>query len=252
MKISHLAVDNCPRGENIPLNSGGLRQAAGNSNHYSLPMKRFFIAAFAPLVVISSALAANIASDNASTTNYPGGAWTTGSNGGVGFGAWAITTNSSTGFAGSYIGGTALGGGPSFGIYSGNAGNATTVAYRPFTGGGLAAGQSFSVSLANTPTIVGEIGMSLMSGASPRWTLKFVGGGQNWLLNDGQNDFVSGQAYAANTPLTLNFTYNGGNSYSYTFGTGSGNNFSASADISNLNAVQFFSVNQGADQNRCK
>jgi hypothetical protein len=214
-------------------------------------MKKFLTAAAASVALISGASAANIANDNASTANYPSGAWTTGSNGGVGFGAWALTTSTSSGgFAGSYIGGTALGN-PSFGIYSGGNASAGFVAYRPFTGGSLAPGQSFSVTLANTTTISvpGQIGLSLMSGASARWTLKFVGGGQNWLLNDGQNDFGAGQAFAANTPLTLNFTYNGGNSYSYSFGTGSGNNFIANADISNLNAVQFFSTNQGPDQN---
>jgi len=68
-------------------------------------------------------------------------------------------------------------------------------------------------------------------------------------LNDGGNDFTSGQAYIANNPLTFTFTYNGGSSYSYTFGTGSGNNYTAGNNISGLNGVQFFSVNQGADQN---
>ncbi len=211
-------------------------------------MKKSLIAAVASIALSSGAFAANVASDNASTANYPGGAWTTGSNGGVGFGAWTLSSSPSGGFAGSYIGGTALGN-PTFGIFSGNNASAGFVAYRPFTGGNLAAGQSFSVSLANTATINGQIGVTLMSGASARWTLKFVGGGQNWLLNDGQNDFGAGQAYAANTPLTLNFTYNGGSSYSYSFGTGSGNNFTATADISNLNAVQFFSTDQGPDQN---
>ena len=214
-------------------------------------MKKSLIAAAVSVALIAGASAANVANDNASTANYPGGAWATGSNGGIGFGAWALTTSTNSGgFAGSYIGGTALGN-PSFGIYSGGNPSAGFVAYRPFTGGSLAAGQSFSVTLANTTTISvpGQIGLSLMSGASARWTLKFVGGGQNWLLNDGQNDFGSGQAYAANTPLTLNFTYNGGSSYSYSFGTGSGNNFIANAEISNLNAVQFFSTNQGPDQN---
>ena len=212
-------------------------------------MKKLLTAAVMTVVVSSGALAATVASDNASTSNYPGGTWTTGSNGGVGFGAWTLNPNlPGGGFSGSYIGGTALGN-PTFGIYSGGAADASFTAYRPFTGGGLTAGQSFSVSLANTATINGQIGLSLMTGSSARWTLKFVSGGSNWLLNDGGSDFSSGQAYIANNPLTLTFTYNGGSSYSYTFGTGSGNGYTASADISNLNAVQFFSTNQGNDQN---
>jgi len=211
-------------------------------------MIKFLTAAVMIAALSSGAFAANNASDNASNAAYSDG-WTTGDNGGVGFGAWTLTSNlPSGGFSGSYVGGTALGAN-SFGIYSGGAANATFTAYRPFSGGGLTAGQSFSVNLANTVTINGEIGLSLMSGTSARWTLKFVGGGGNWLLNDGGSDFSSGQAYIANNPLTLTFTYNGGSSYSYTFGTGSGNNFTAGNNISGLDGVQFFSVNQGADQN---
>jgi hypothetical protein len=213
-------------------------------------MKKLLTVAVASIALSSGALAANEASDNASTANYPGGTWTTGSNGGTGFGSWTLTSTPSGGFAGSYIGGTAIGN-PSFGLFSGGNNAATMTALRPFTGGGLTAGQSFGVTIGNTVTInnPGEIGLSLMSGSAARWTLKFVGGGANWLINDGGSDFSSGQAYAANTPLSLTFTYNGGSSYSYTFGTGSGNNFTASANISNLDGVQFFSVNQGADQN---
>ena len=213
-------------------------------------MKKLLVAVVASIAVSSGALAANNASDNASTANYPGGIWTTGSNGGSGFGSWTLTSTPAGGSAGSYIGGTAIGN-PSFGIYSSGNNAATMLALRPFTGGGLTAGQSFSVTIGNTVTIEnpGQIGLSLMSGSSARWTLKFVGGGANWLLNDGGSDFGAGQAYAASTPLTLTFTYNGGSSYSYTFGTGIGNNFTAGADISNLDGVQFFSTNQGINQN---
>ena len=215
-------------------------------------MKKILLAAAVLAAAFPSmSLSAGVASDNASTANYPGGTWTTGSNGGAGFGSWTLTSTPAGGFSGSYIGGTAIGS-PAFGIYSGGNNAATMLALRPFTGGGLTAGQSFGVTIGNTPTINtgGQLGLSLMSGSSARWTLKFVGGGSNWLLNDGGgSDFSSGQAYAANTPLSLTFTYNGGSSYSYTFGTGSGNNFTAAADISNLDGVQFFSVNQGNDQN---
>jgi len=213
-------------------------------------MKKLLLAAAVLAAAFPSmSLSAGVASDNASTANYPGGTWTTGSNGGAGFGSWTLTSTPAGGFSGSYIGGTAIGN-PTFGIFSSGNNAATMTALRPFTGGGLTAGQSFGVTIGNTPDITnpGNIGLSLMSGGSARWTLKFVGGGSNWLLNDGGSDFSSGQAYAANTPLSLTFTYNGGSSYSYTFGTGSGNN-TASADISNLDGVQFFSVNQGAFQN---
>ena len=211
-------------------------------------MKNIVLAVATALAMNVCAFAANVATDNASTSNYPGGTWTTGSNGGTGFGAWTITSTPAGGFAGSYIGGTALGD-PTFGIYSGNNAAATLLAYRPFTGGGLTAGQRFIVDLAHTGTINGQIGLSLMSGSTARWTLKFVGGDTDWQINDGGSDFGAGQAYAATTPLTLNFRYNGGNSYSYTFGTGSGNGYTATSDLSNIDGVQFFSVNQGAGQN---
>ena len=86
-----------------------------------------------------------------------------------------------------------------------------------FTGGAMAVGDRFSVNLAHTQTIDGQIGLSLLSGTTARWTLKFVGGGANWLINDGGSDFGSGQAYAANTSLSFSFTYNGGSFYSYVF-----------------------------------
>lgn len=210
-------------------------------------MKKSLSFIFLSTALSAGVLASNLAADNATNAAY-GDGWTSGDNGGVGFGAWAMTTNASGGFAGSYIGSTGLGN-PTFGIYSGNNAAASMVAYRPFTGGGLASGQAFTVNLGHTPTINGQIGLTLMSGSNARWTLKFVSGGSNWLLNDGGSDFSIGQVYAPNTPLTLSFTYNGGSSYSYTFGSASGNNFNASADISNLNGVQFFSTNQGSDQN---
>lgn len=205
-------------------------------------MKKILAAAVISAAFASVGLSANVASDNASTANYPGGTWNTGSNGGAGFGAWTL---SNSGNGGRYIGGTALGS-PTFGIWS--SGGSST-ADRPFTGGALAAGQSFSVSLANTATINGEIGFQFLSGSTVRWTLKFVGGRTNWDINHGGSDFSSGQAYAANTPLNLNFTYNGGNSYSYTFGSGSGNNLTSANNLSDIDGVRFYSVNQGADQN---
>ena len=212
-------------------------------------MKKLLLAVAVMAVAVPSiSLSASVASDNASTANYPGGTWTTGSNGGTGFGAWTLTATPNGGSAGSYIGGTAIGN-PAFGIYTSGNAAANMTAFRPFTGGGLTAGQSFGVTIGNTATINGQIGLSLMSGNNARWTLKFVSGQANWLLNDGGSDFGSGQAYAANTSLALTFTYNGGNSYSYTFGTGSGNNFTAGVVISNLDGVQFFSTDQGSGEN---
>lgn len=213
-------------------------------------MKKLLTAAVLSVAFSAAVFAANVASDNASTTNYPGGTWTNGSTGGSGFGAWILTptTNSAGSYAGAFIGGSGQGN-PSFGIYAGGNSLSTFTADRPFTGGALTAGQTFSVSLGYSSTIVGEIGVQFLSGPTPRWTLKFVGGATNWVINDGGSDFNAGQNYSPNTSLAFNFTYNGGNSYSYTYGTGSGNNFTAANDLSNLTAVRFYNRDQGPDQN---
>lgn len=199
------------------------------------------------LSAVGPAFAANYAIDNAGNAVYADG-WASGDNGGNGgFGAWTITSTPNGGFSGSFIGNSPAGN-PAFGIYSGGNANATLLAVRPFTGA-MTTGQKFTVDIAHTSTINGEIGLSLLDGANARWTLKFVSGGSNWVINDGGGDFSSGQAYSPGNSLSLSFTYNGGSSYSYSFGTGSGLNYTASANISNLNGVQFFSKNQGADQN---
>lgn len=191
---------------------------------------------------------AQIASDNASNAAYSGG-WTNGSNGGTGFGNWTITSSGgASGFAGSFIGSTGLSS-TSFGLYSGNDAGAFSNALRPFAGGVLLAGQTFSVNLGNTITINGEIGLQLRSSGTSLITLKYVNGQPNWQLWDGGSDFSAGQRYAANTSLAFSFTYNGANSYSYTFGTGSGNNYIATNTLTSINEVLFYDNNQGASQN---
>jgi hypothetical protein len=93
---------------------------------------------------VSSASAAIVASDNAS--NY-GGSWTTGSNGGTGFGAWDITT-SGGGYKGAYIGdpgdkGISGMSSSSFGLYANGGYDASITASRSF-GAALGVGDSFS------------------------------------------------------------------------------------------------------------
>ncbi len=199
----------------------------------------------AAVMVTSLVLAGNvfgqIAEDSASNYND----WTgdPSLNEGFGFAPW---TFDQSGSAGRYIGGTAIGD-PSFGLFSNGVG-AFSSAFRVFDNP-LGVGDTFSVDIGHTPTINGEVGLNLINNGTIVFTLKFVGGDENWSINDGGADFGAGQAYAANTSLTFSFTYNGGNSYSYTFGSGSGNNFTATSDISSINEVGFYSVNQGADQN---
>lgn len=200
------------------------------------------------IFVSASAMALNsfgatVATDTASDATYTP-AWDSTDNGGTGFGTWTLAT---TGTGGSYIGGTGQGG-TSFGLFSGTSG--TSTAERPFTGS-LLAGQTFSVDLGHTTNIANgnDIGLLLLDGGATVFTLKFVGGQANWLLNDGGTDFGSGQAYSANTSISFSFTYEGSNDYSYTFGTGAGSNFTATNIISGIDGVRFFNNNQGDGEN---
>ncbi|MCH8487621.1 MAG: T9SS type A sorting domain-containing protein [Candidatus Cyclonatronum sp.] len=191
-----------------------------------------------------------VAEDNAG--NYTAGSDlpAEGSNEGFGFEGWNFNINPSGGFAGRYIGGTAIGD-PAFGLFSGNNVNAEVTATRSFAET-LRPGDTFSVVIGHTPTINGEVGLSLLNGTTAVWTLKFVGGDSRWTLNDGGSDFTpsESQGYEANTSLTLEFTFEGNNQYSYSFGSDNGftGTFS-NQTVTNIDGVRFFSKNQGSDQN---
>jgi hypothetical protein len=96
-----------------------------------------------------------IASDNAGTNNYPGGAWSAGSNGGSGFGAWSLPGSAGTGgFNGNFIGAGAglpnyaplYTDGVAFSIYAGGDG-AFQDALRPFSST-MSVGDTFTHSIA--------------------------------------------------------------------------------------------------------
>src|ERR1700730_13927505 len=98
------------------------------------------------------AYAANNASDNASTTNYPGGTWSAATNGGTGFGVWSFAA---TGAGNHFIGATGEGQNPSFGLFAGgNGATDLSSATRPFTGGALGVGQSFTIDVGSTANIL--------------------------------------------------------------------------------------------------
>ena len=185
--------------------------------------------------------------DPANNTN----GWVAGDNGGTGFGAW---TFNSSGGGGRYVGATGNEPDPSFGIFS-----ATTtasdffVADRPFTGA-LAVGDTFSLQLGATGVATsGVIGLNLLNGATEVFSFRFTGGQTNWVLNDGGSNFETTIPFAANTPITLAFTYNGGSGYDIFLQQGAtvydGNGFTATSDISNITGVRFFSTEQGTNEN---
>ena len=192
-------------------------------------------------VMVAGASFAQIAQDQAS--NYTD--WASNDNEGTGFGPWSLSTS---GDAGSGLFGTAVGD-PSFGLWSESGGNST--ALRPFAEA-LNAGDEFSFNVGHTANIAtgAEIGFTFWSDGAPVLTWKFVGGEAAWLMNDGGSDFGAGQDYAADTSLAFSLTYEGGDFYSYTFGTGSGSNFEANNDLSaGIDAFSVFNSGQGGGEN---
>ena len=190
----------------------------------------------------ASLYAAAPASDSAA--NYADtAAWFTGSNGGTGFGAWTITD----GDGGHYIGATGLGA-RTFGLFN-TFTTTTTDAIRPFSSV-LAPGETFSIDMGFTAFTGGAVGINLRSGTDDVITL-FTNGTGDWLLNDGGSDFSAGAAATANTPYTFSFTYNGGNSYSFTLtGSPGGTNFTSSDPLlGSIDNIRFFNFNQGPGGN---
>ncbi|HEV7300718.1 MAG TPA: hypothetical protein VGN72_15235 [Tepidisphaeraceae bacterium] len=147
--------------------------------------KHSMVAAVIGLVSIGSANAAMIAADNASDAAYNGG-WTTGSNGGTGFGPWSFTRsivgqgfiftgkpgdngNQSPSALNTDIDTPSTTTGRSWGIASDNGGN--TAANRSFSGGALGVGQTFSINFDNGYINGGSaVGVSLVSDTGSRFT----------------------------------------------------------------------------------
>ena len=184
----------------------------------------------------------NTASDNASTTNYPGASWSDGSNGGTGFGVWSFGQGASN--AGRYIGGTPQGD-PSFGLYSEN--SSFSYAQRALLSD-LKRGESISFDIGVTGiNSGGEVFIQLMDNNIPVFTLKFSGGQSSWEINDGGSDFGISQGFS--TTLSFSFTYLENGNYSYTFGSANGTDFNPNNTISGIDAIKFQSENQGGGEN---
>ena len=179
----------------------------------------------------------NTASDNASTTNYPGASWSDGSNGGTGFGVWSFGQGANN--AGRYIGGTPQGD-PSFGLYSVN--SSFSYAQRALLSD-LKRGESISFDIGVTGiNSGGEVFIQLMDNNSPVFTLKFRGGQSSWEIHDGGSDFGISQCFS--TTLSFSFTYLENGNYSYTFGSANGTDFNPNNTISGIDAIKFQSTNQ--------
>lgn len=200
-------------------------------------MKRLWILGVAGAFVAGSALAANLASDDAGNAVY-GGGWNTGMNGGFGFGSWAQQVPEGVGYfyVNSYTANPATVGpgidtaGVSWGLSVSNSTSASTFAMRPFTGGSLSVGQTFEISLQNGYVDGGSVGIDLRDGTSmdayntgERLSLYFSGG---WHIYDG-NTNPNLLSYDTGG-FKVDFTLTSANTYSLTMinldpNAGSGN-----------------------------
>ena len=159
------------------------------------------------------ARAANLASDNAADPAYNAG-WTTGANGGSGFGAWSLSPVGSPPQFSYYIGSSASNGaappsgnvdasGKSWGL-SNSIADACD-ATRTFTGGSLSVGQHVLVDMDNGPVAgAGFVELALRSGKNDRleW-LANASTGQTYVFSNQQSPGIISQVNTA-IPFTSN------------------------------------------------
>lgn len=201
-------------------------------------MKYYFII-FSSLLFTIHHVNASLATDN--SNNYIGGSWNNGDNQGTGFKSWAITESAGSG---KYIGGTGLGS-SSFGLYAND--SFYVAAEREFNQS-LAAGQTFQMTLGYTANINGNIGLTLFNSSADLINIDFAAGQSNWRLWEGGTNLSLSAAYNPITPLSFSFTYNGGNSYSYTFAEMSQTR-TAISDINSIIGFRVYNNGQGAGEN---
>ncbi len=206
------------------------------------------------MVAVAATLASSVqasivvASDNAS--NY-GGSWTTGSNGGTGFGAWDITTGGG-GSKGAYIGDPALKGisgmsSSSFGLYANGGGGASITASRSF-GAALGVGDSFSFQWGINwdSDFFGNKGFNLFAGVDQ--VINVNNGGNDLIKVNGSN---TGFGYGTNA-MTWTFTQTTATTVTVTAndrdGTGS---YSAVINVSGaLSGFSLYASDLGPGNNR--
>ena len=182
-----------------------LNKTNSNPIQGNKPMKKIFLTLVTAFAMNLSALAANTATDNASSTAYDTG-WAAGSNGGSGFQAWTFNLNSGTTFrtndvaaSGSFIGDSTQNGRDSinssgsraFGLYANvpNGSEAFVSAYRKFQGGALTVGQTFSIDYSQSWN-AGNRGINLLAGGSQVLNLG-MGGGSDALSFGGNQIYAN-------------------------------------------------------------
>lgn len=213
----------------------------------------------------ASLQAANTGFDNASNSPYePGNTWTTGQNGGSGFGAWILNgpgdanpshggffMGSSSGNAGG-VSGNIDTAGVSWGMFA-NSGQLVE-AFRPLTGGSLLVGQKITLSIDNGFLNAGSSeGFGLQtSGGTNRLEFFFAGGSPSYSLTDGSGTNATGIGFTGNG-LSFAFTLTGTNTYSLDVTPNGGVTSTFSGTLAGvagtgIDQLRFFDFNGGNGQ----
>ena len=219
-------------------------------------MKKFY-SMLAVLTALSLTSYASIAYDDSQDAAYDSG-WNGGENGGYGFNPWTLSSAN----GGTYIEDSTRGS-TGFRQWSESWGN--SAATRTFASA-LSAGDTFSMTVGHFGGNDGQLGISLISGASTVFNVKLDSGSAHWRAWDGGDYDLNGLPPGAlgtgmadyfttdNDTATFSFTYNGGNSYGMSLIDSSNNGFTfsehnAGNDISSITGVVIYNNGQGGGKN---
>lgn len=210
--------------------------------------------------------AAVIGADTAAHSAYNGG-WTNGSNGGSGFGPWALTPQPNSNNAGFFIGSSANNGdgggnapppsdidtsGESWGLYA-NSGQ-TGAAVRPLTGA-LALNQSIRFDYDNGwIDNGGTVGFSFLAGGEERLGLTFVGGEQNYFVQDASGPVDTGIGFT-DEGMQIEFAPISTDRYAISIAPRGGAPVVLRGDLagtagSDIDSIRFFNTNAGPGSQR--
>lgn len=214
-------------------------------------------------MMTATAHAAALASDVASDPAYDDG-WTTGDNGGTGFGAWTLGTIGSGGAAGHFIGDSSnnAGGGSgnintageSFGLYAEP--GMVSEAFRPFTGA-LSVGQIFLIDFDNGWVDVGgTVGLGLQNSAGQnRIEFFFIGGQTTYKIQHGTTQTDTGVGFTGDG-LKLEFALTGVDTMNVVIKNTSGTTLASFSSLalggdagSGIDRVRLFNAGAGAGSN---
>jgi Starch/carbohydrate-binding module (family 53)/Glycosyl hydrolase family 57 len=152
-----------------------------------------------------------------SALNYTG--WTSGTNGGTGFGAWSMVTSGAAGHflaSASNHANLTVNAAKGFGLYANSSG---WVAARRNLPSAMEVGDVFTLRMDNNwIDSGGRVGVALATaGGVNRMNFYFIGGGSTYRIDDATDNRDSGTAYTGDGTL-LTFTLTSSNSYSLSTG----------------------------------